>query len=112
MGRPVLSGGKARYTQLPTVFFPKTVQEQRRTMEAFLAADAIDVPPEFGRNSRRFLYFQLFRTSLPFADFLVPSVRKTQTRLRQFEPEHLLSSASVRAILEGLLENGDFCLPR
>jgi hypothetical protein len=112
MGKPVLCGGRARYTQLPTVFFPQTIAEHRSTMEAFLKAPAIDAPAEFRRNARRFLYFQLFRTSLPFGDFLVPSVRKTQTRLRSFEPPRLLGSPAVQAVLEGLLENGDFYLPR
>jgi hypothetical protein len=112
MGKPVLCGGRARYTQLPTVFFPQTAEEQRRMMEAFLAAGSITVPPEFRSNARRFLYFQLFRTSLPFEDFLVPSVRKTQTRLRSFDPERLPDSPAVQAILQGLLENGDFYLPR
>ena len=92
MGKPVLCAGKARFTQYPTVFFPQTVAEQRSKMEEFLAAETIDVPPEFKRNARRFLYYQLFRTSLPFGDFLEPSVRTTQTRLKSFELEELLES--------------------
>ena len=91
MGKPVLCAGKARFTQYPTVFFPQTADEQRSKMEEFLAAETIDVPPEFKRNARRFLYYQLFKTSLPFGDFLEPSVRTTQTRLKLFELEELLS---------------------
>ena len=92
MGKPVLCAGKARFTQYPTVFFPQTVAEQRSKMEEFLAAETIDVPPEFKRNARRFLYYQLFRTSLPFGDFLEPSVRTTQTRLKSFELDELMES--------------------
>ncbi|MGZ9222994.1 MAG: capsular polysaccharide export protein, LipB/KpsS family, partial [Anaerolineales bacterium] len=84
MGAAVLCAGKARFTQYPTVFFPQTVDEIRRKMKEFLEFEKIDVPPEFKRNARRFLYYQLFRTSLPFGEFLEPSVRTTQTRLKTF----------------------------
>ncbi|MGQ9833884.1 MAG: capsular polysaccharide export protein, LipB/KpsS family [Candidatus Villigracilaceae bacterium] len=110
MGAPVLCAGRARFTQYPTVFFPQTPEEVRRTMEEFLQAEKIPVPPEFQRNARRFLYFQLFRTSLPFGDFLEPSVRTTQARLKPFKPQALLAADAVQAILDGLLANGDFLL--
>ena len=110
MGAAVLCAGKARFTQYPTVFFPQTIEEVRRKMKEFLAADTIDVPPEFKRNARRFLYYQLFRTSLPFGEFLEPSVRTTQTRLKSFELEELVKSESVNMIKDGILEGGDFML--
>jgi len=110
MGVPVLCAGKARFTQYPTVFFPQTVDEVRRKMEEFFTAEKIDVPPEFKRNARRFLYYQLFRTSLPFGDFLEPSVRTTQTRLKSFELEDLVNSEAMKMIMEGVLEGGDFLL--
>jgi hypothetical protein len=110
MGAAVLCAGKARFTQYPTVFFPQTIEDVRSRMKEFLAADAIDVPLEFKRNARRFLYYQLFRTSLPFGDFLEPSVRTTQTRLKSFELEYLVRSESVKVIMEGVLEGGDFLL--
>jgi len=110
MGAPVLCAGKARFTQYPTVFFPQTIEDVRRKMKEFLAADAIDVPLEFKRNARRFLYYQLFRTSLPFGDFLEPSVRTTQTRLKSFRMDELIESDSVKAVLNGVLNGGDFLL--
>ncbi|RJP50145.1 MAG: hypothetical protein C4586_06355 [Anaerolineaceae bacterium] len=110
MGAAVLCAGKARFTQYPTVFFPQTVEEVRRKTKEFLAADAIDVPLEFKRNARRFLYYQLFRTSLPFGEFLEPSVRTTQTRLKSFELEELVRSESVKVILGGVIDGGDFLL--
>jgi Capsule polysaccharide biosynthesis protein len=110
LGAAVLCAGKARYTQYPTVFFPQTVEGLRKKMEEFLAAEIIAIPPEFKRNARRFLYYQIFRSSLPFGDFLEPSVRTTQTRLKSFELEKLTGSESVKVILEGLLEGGDFLL--
>ena len=110
LGAPVLCAGKARFTQYPTVFFPQTIEAVRKKMDELIEAETIDVPPEFKRNARRFLYYQLFRTSLPFEDFLEPSVRTTQTRLKTFDLEELTpeNSKSIEAIFDGLLKNGDF----
>ncbi len=110
MGAVVLCAGKARFTQYPTVFFPQTVDEVRRKMKEFLTVEKIDVPLEFQRNARRFLYYQLFRTSLPFGEFLEPSVRTTQTRLKSFALEELVRSEAVKAIKDGVLDGGDFLL--
>ncbi len=110
MGKPVLCAGKARFTQYPTVFFPRTIEEVRSKMQEFLAAASIEVPAEFRRNARRFLYYQLFRTSLLFGEFLEPSVRTTQTRLKSFELEELMRSEAIRVIMEGVLEGGEFLL--
>jgi len=110
MGAPVLCAGKARFTQYPTVFFPQSIEGQRKKLEEFLAAEKIEVPAEFKRNARRFLYYQLYKTSLPFGKFLEPSVRATQTRVRSFALEELTRSESIRVISKGVLENGDFLL--
>ena len=106
----MLCAGKARFTQYPTVFFPQTVEDVKRKTEEFLAAEKIEVPAEFKRNARRFLYYQLYRTSLPFGDFLEPSVRTTQTRLKTFSLDKLMQSDAVQVILDGVLKNGDFLL--
>jgi hypothetical protein len=92
------------------VFFPQTVKEIKSKMEEFLGAENIEVPPVFQRNARRFLYYQLFRTSLPFGRFLEPSVRTTQTRLKSFELNELLETDAIKTILDGLLNDGDFLL--
>jgi hypothetical protein len=110
MGAPVLCAGKARFTQYPTVFFPQTMDEIKNKTEEFLEAERIEVPPEFKRNARRFLYYQLFKTSLPFGRFLEPSVRTTQTKLKDFELNELLNSETIKTILDGLLNDGDFLL--
>jgi hypothetical protein len=108
MGMPVLCAGRARFTQYPTVFFPTTIEGQRMKMEELLEADQITVPPEFKRNARRFMYYQVFKSSLPFEQFLMPSVRTTQTRLKSFNPQDLLQSESIHVIVRGVLENEDF----
>ena len=110
MGAAVLCAGKARFTQYPTVFFPQTVDDVRSKMKEFLATDAIDVPVEFKRNARKFLYYQLYKTSLPFEEFLEPSVRTTQTKLKSFALEELVKSESLKVIEDGVLQGGDFLL--
>jgi hypothetical protein len=110
MGAAVLSAGKARFTQYPTVFFPQSVAEYTETLERFLTTDKIDVPADFGRHARRFLYYQLFRTSLPFGEFLETGIRTTHARLKWFDPRDLLKSPAIQTVTKGLLENGDFLL--
>ena len=110
MGAAVLCAGKARFTQYPTVFFPQGQAEYAGALETFLAADTIEVPAEFRRNARRFLYYQLFRTSLPFGEFLETGVRTTHARLKWFDPRDLLKSQAIQTVTKGLLENSDFLL--
>jgi hypothetical protein len=110
MGAAVLCAGKARFTQYPIVFFPQTIEDVRSKMKEFLAVETIDIPLEFKRNARRFLYYQLFRTSLPFGEFLEPSVRATQARLKSFGLNGLVKSESVKVIKDGVLEGWDFLL--
>ena len=110
MGAAVLCAGRARFTQYPTVFFPQSIDAYQYELQKFLSSEKIEVPADFKRNARRFLYYQLFRTSLPFGDFLEPSVRTTQTRLKSFELKELLASDGVKVIVDGLLNGGDFLL--
>jgi hypothetical protein len=112
MGAPVLCGGKARFTQYPIVFFPQSAKDFRQKAEEFLEAGRIDVPAEFRRNARRFLYYQLFRTSLPFDPFLRTSSQPSLTRFRYFPWEQLLpeNSPAIAAIVQGILDQGDFLL--
>lgn len=110
LGAAVLCAGKARFTQYPTVFFPQTIPAYRAMLEDFLAAEKIDVPAEFCRHSRRFLYYQLFRSSLPFGDFLERGILPVNARLKMFEPRQLAQSSAVQTVTKGLLENSDFLL--
>lgn len=113
MGAAVLCGGKARYTQLPTVFLPDSPEAHRQAAEEMLAAERITVPPEFQQNARRFLYYQLFRASLPFEHLLTQDLTPGFVRLRRsvtwqdFTPQR---SPSIQALVNGLLHGGDFLL--
>ena len=113
MGAAVLCGGKARYTQYPTVFYSHTPEEFTAQAEQFLRADKIEVPPEFQRQSRRFLYYQFFKTSLHFGDFLEEHGRPGFVRLRDFDINQLLPEGSVtmQVIVDGILKGSEFILP-
>lgn len=113
MGAAVLCGGKARFTQLPTVFFPQTPDAFRQQAEDFLQVEKVETLPEHRRNARRFLYYQLFKTSLPFGDFIEEDeIRRGYVRFKKFDlaalsPER---SPAIRVILDGLLNDGAFLL--
>jgi hypothetical protein len=105
MGSPVLSGGRARYTQYPMVFLPETPQNHQEIAEKFLKDEGVDVPEEFKRNARRFLYYQLFRSSLSFEEFLQDGYRKGYVKLRPFSWQSLLPdhSTTIQTLLRGIV---------
>lgn len=114
LGAPVLCGGKARFTQLEAVFFPTSRDAYMATLSEFLAAEDL-VQPELHRiNARRFLYYQLYRTSLPFDRFIEPDgIWPGFVRLKDFTWQDLLpeNSTTLKVISEGLLHGKDFLLP-
>jgi len=113
MGALVLCAGRSRFTQIPTVIFPTTLQEYRLQLEELIDAETISVPPHFQSNARRFLYYQLYRSSLPFNEFLQEDgIWPGFVRLKQFDLDRLTPQASptIKTILAGILDNGDFLL--
>ena len=113
MGAAVLCAGQARYTQYPTVFFPPTPEGFRLQAEAFLQAEHVAIPEEFRRNARRFLYYQLYRTALPFGDYLEEDrIWPGFVRLRRFSWKKLTlaQSPAIRAIINGIVNEKEFLL--
>jgi len=111
MGAVVLCAGKARFTQLPTVFFPQSQNEFLRQAEQFLAADEVEPLPEHRQNARRFLYYQLFKTSLPFDCFIEEDeIRQGYVQFKEFSLDALSPERSpvFKILIEGLLGAGDF----
>ena len=113
MGSLVLCGGKARYTQVPTALFPQSQEAFRQQVEALLGAETIQVPPEFQRNARRFLYYQLYRASIPLEEYLQTGPRPGFVLLRDFSWRRLLpeNSASMQVLVNGILEGKPFLMP-
>jgi hypothetical protein len=113
MGIVVLCAGRARFTQLPTVFFPTTPQGYHQQADAFLSATEITIPSVFKRNARCFLYYQLFRSSLPFGNFLQEDgIWPGFVKLKKFHLQSLSPSTSpaISTIMNGVLGDGDFLL--
>ena len=112
MGAPVLCAGKARFTQLPTVFFPAP-SDYRQAADNLLAPGPIEVPAEFQVNARRFLYYQLYRSSLPFDDFIEEDgiwrgyVRLKKLGYSSFDPDH---HPVLRTLVDGILEGKEFLI--
>jgi len=114
MGAPVLCAGKARFTQLDTVFFPKSKGDYLARLEEFLSKDNVTAPKRHQINARRFLYYQLYRTSLPFDRFLeLDGIWQGFVRLKDFSWQDLLpeNSPTMKVISEGLLKGKPFLLP-
>jgi hypothetical protein len=112
LGAVVVCAGKARYTQIPTAYLPAAPQEHHRQCEAFLAAEELEAPGEFRRNARRFLYYQLYKTSLPFGEFLEADPRPGFVRLADFEWRQLSyeRSPTIRTITDGITQGRPFLL--
>lgn len=104
LGAAVLCAGKARYTQYPMVFYPETIPAYREMAADFLDRDDIEIPAEFQRNARRFLYYQLYRASLGFEDFLEAGQRKGFVKMKPLTWQALLpeSSKTIRAFIQGV----------
>lgn len=112
LGAPVLCAGRARYTQVPTVFFPATREGYIGELRALLGADRISVPPEYAVNARRFLYHELYRASLDLSAFLepYPGVPGMVT-FSEFDPQALAQSRELGTIQDGILRGRTFALP-
>jgi hypothetical protein len=110
LGTPVLCAGKARYTQYPTVFFPNSTETYRQTLESFLESDEINLPGEMIEMARKFLFFQLYRTSLPFGKFIKDGVSPGYIQLRRFSPKdlHPHHSKVIKTVVNGILEEAQF----
>jgi hypothetical protein len=104
MGKAVLCGGKARYTQYPIVFFPPSVEEFCETAEDFLMIDKLEAPAEYVRNARRFLYYQLYLTSMDFSSYLKDIRRKGYVQLKSFDWKKLLpeNSTTMSVLVDGI----------
>jgi hypothetical protein len=104
LGAPVICGGKARFTQYPMVFSPETPADYLEMAEQFLSAERIEVPSDFRRNARRFLYYQLFRSSLSFEDYLQDVRRKGYVQLKKFPWQALLpeNSPTLQVLVDGI----------
>ena len=113
LGVAVLSAGKARFTASDVVWLPETKAAYQAKLDSLLDAESVEVPAHFKLNARRFLYWQLYRSSLSFEDFLKPDgVWAGYVTLKDFPWQALLpeNSVTLQTIHDGILHGGDFML--
>jgi hypothetical protein len=113
LGSAVLCAGKARYTQLPTVYFPKSAREYEQKVEKFLEAPDVRPPSSFQKQARRFYYYQLFRTCLPYGDLIEEDKQwRGFVHLKRITAGDLLPerSPSVAVFNNGILRKQSFIL--
>ncbi len=113
MGKAVLCGGNARYTGYNIVYFPKSPEEYRQMAEDFLEiGKRIEIPEEFLVNARRFMYFQLFKASVPFDEFLEEDTRPGYVRMKpvSWRQLKLESSQTMRTLVDGILHSKPFLI--
>lgn len=113
LGKVVICGGKARYTQYPIVYFPDRGPAMIEKINEMLSAVSINVPAEFTRNARRFLYYQLYRTSIPLDEYIQEMPRMGFVSLKPFSWQRLLAenSKSMEIITTGIIEDKPFLMP-
>jgi hypothetical protein len=115
LGRVVLCGGKARYTDYPTVFFPSSPELYFERANHFLAQDDPTAPEAFIHEARRFTYYQHFFTSLDFSSFLKPHPHfPGYVFLRDFDPAdlHMDRSEEIRILRDGILHGKPLFYPQ
>ncbi len=113
LGAAVLSAGKARFTASEVAWLPETKAAYQAKLDSLLDAETVEVPAHFKHNARRFLYWQLYRSSLSFEDFLKPDgVWAGYVTLKEFPLQALLpeNSVTLQTIHDGILHGGDFML--
>lgn len=112
LGKAVLCAGKARYTPYNTVIYPDSRSDYQINLEKLLNSPAIDPPPHFRQNARKFLFFQLFRSALIFKDYLKDHLTPGYVQLSDFNLEDLKpgSSKLVDVIVNGILNRKEFLM--
>jgi hypothetical protein len=95
------------------VYFPCNQQEFYYQAESFLAADTLLLPEEFRQNARRFLYYQLYRASLPFDQYLETGARPGFVKLKNIHWSQLLpqNDRTMQVLTNGILEDKPFLMP-
>ncbi len=103
-GKLPVCAGWAWYADYTTGIFPQSPEEYKHTVEELLASEKNHLPEDFRQNARSLLYYQNFRSSLPFGKYLEPHQIRGYVRLKSFDPFQLSSQEdiSIRSLIEGI----------
>ena len=113
LGKSVLCGGKSRFTDYDTVYFPNTPEDYRMQAEDFLGIKStLEAPKNHLANARRFMYFQLFKASIPFDNFLEDHKQPGYVRIKPISWRQLRAenSATMKTLVEGIVNQQSFIM--
>ncbi len=110
MGIPVLAAGQARYTRYPTVFYPSSKTAYFTKLSELLFAAELIHSDEYRINARKFLYYQLFRTAIPFGDYLEETERPglVTLKFKYLAELRMKNSKTMKILVEGITQNKPF----
>ncbi len=112
LGATVLASGRSRYTRYPTVLFPTTVSDYMQALFDLLQKEKLTPNPEQQKESRRVLYYQLYRTAIPFSEYLEESHRPGLVLLKSFPIDALraANSPALQVVSNGILRGNPFTM--
>ena len=115
LNTPVLCAGKSYFNEYqPVVHFPADLSAYKEQLEDFLLTNEKLSPPlEHKTNAKKFLYYQLYYSSLPFGKFIEEdNAWRGYVKLKKFSWEALLPehSDTMQIIQDGILNGKDFVL--
>ncbi len=114
LGKRVLCGGKARFSPYGIGKLPRSARDFRRIAEAWLRASHLEVSPTQIERAKKFLYYQLYKVSLPFGKFLEPFpgvsgyVLLKDVKVEDLYPDR---SPTLQTLYEGIVQGREFVLP-
>jgi hypothetical protein len=112
LGKPVLCAAKSRFTEHKTVIYPESNQEYFNTLNQLLQFPNIDVN-DYSINAKRLLFFQIYKYSLPFSEYLYPlNDIPGHVGLSEFPIIRLKYENSILAkiIVDGIIHGKEFIL--
>jgi hypothetical protein len=115
LGRVVLCGGKSRYTDYATAYFPSTPRAYFERARHFLSQEDPKAPEAFMYEARRFTYYQHFFTSLDFSAFLQEHPHfPGYVILRKFDPADLHADRceEIAILRDGILLGEPMVYPK
>jgi hypothetical protein len=112
LGSTVLAAGRSRYTRYPTVLFPDTISDYMSSLFDLLEKDTLPPTPDQQKEARRVLYYQLYRTAIPFANYLEESHRPGLVLLKSFGVDELRieNSPALQVVANGILHGNPFTM--
>ncbi|MFQ5944466.1 MAG: hypothetical protein ACE5JF_13035, partial [Anaerolineales bacterium] len=109
MGKPVLLGGRARFSDSGAVIAPAGRAEYTDLLEALLTDDRGAEQMQDYDQGRSFLYHELYFASLDFSEFLAEYPHAPgMVSLSEFSADQVSRSVAIRAIVQGVIDGSPF----